>query len=174
MNNLYESEVDSIVADYNSVYDEMFGKYFNDVNQLYRRMQSDKHPISDDELSWVLISLPLMLFDVSEQLNSLKLKCSVIQLKHKQDKIKRIRESSAKTVAAKQDDAFEQLIDNDIVIAIYQAVVDRVESEISLARELIMGAKKIWDGRRKTEESNPVGINNLPDYKVPIYGGSEV
>jgi hypothetical protein len=46
-----------------------------------------------------------------------------------------------------------------------------------------MGAKKVWDSRRRTESSNPVGlvdpistkqdINKLPDYKTPIFGSED-
>ena len=51
-------------------------------------------------------------------------------------------------------------------------VVLRVEGEISFCRELIMAAKKIWDGRRDAEGANPIHTDVSPEDtydNLPVY-----
>ena len=56
---------------------------------------------------------------------------------------------------------------------IYTAVVTRVEIDIAFSKELIMGARKVWDARRRSEDA-PVGEipPELPDYPMESEIGS--
>lgn len=173
MNKPYSEELAATKYVFDELYNQLFGEYHAEITGMYRRLQSSHRPITDDELNWILVSLPMLLFDVSEKLNGLKLEFSVINIKYKEAKINAIKASDGKTVTARQDDAFMQLVDENITITIYENIIERVEQEIAISKELIMGAKKIWDGRRKTEDSNPVSTKSLPDYKSPIFGGTE-
>lgn len=173
MNKPYSEELAVAKRDFDEMYDNLFGDYHAEVIEMYKRFQSDRRAITDDELNWILTTLPLLLFDVAEKLNGIKLEYSVISIKCKEAKIAAGKASDEKTITARQDAAFMTLIDENIAIALYQTIIERVEQEISISKELIMGAKKIWDGRRKTEEVNPVGTKNLPEYKSPIFGGTE-
>ena len=61
------------------------------------------------------------------------------------------------------------MTEDKILILAYDNLITRVEKEMSYSRELIMSAKKIYDVRRNTEQSNPVSEvsskqNDLPDY----------
>ena len=61
------------------------------------------------------------------------------------------------------------MTEDKILILAYDNLITRVEKEMSYSRELIMSAKKIYDARRNTEQSNPVSEvnskqNDLPDY----------
>ena len=49
----------------------------------------------------------------------------------------------------------------------YSCLLDRIQREVSYSKELIMGAKKVWDSRRKADTSNPV--SEIPTPKRPIY-----
>ena len=68
------------------------------------------------------------------------------------------------------------MVEYEVLHAAYVSIVTRVENEQTFAKELIMGAKKVWDSRRSADNSNPVGlvVPELPEYnptksKTPIY-----
>ena len=146
------SEDLSVLTDnYDKIYDDYFKADFDKVDRLYLRCQSIKSPITDDELEEILTSLPLDLFNAAEKLNRLRLSQQVIKLKCKTGEI----EGDAKS-------------EYDIVSAVYASVIERVENQISFSRELIMGAKKIWDSRRHTEKTNPV--SPIKGNDLPVYG----
>lgn len=166
----YQEEIVGMLDWIQHEYDTMFASYFSQVRTMYKRLQSENKPITDDELSWVMVDLPMILFDVSEKLTQLKTTVEIIKLKNKEQEAELIRDSTAKTATAKKAEAELKMIEPKAMLAVYQTIVNRVENEITFSRELIMGAKKIWDGRRKTEQSNPVSITNVPEYKTPIFG----
>ena len=169
------------------MYNKIFADEFKDLRQLRDRMKSEKSPVTDAELEEILTTLPLRLFDISEKLNSVRLESETIRLRMKDYKQKRLvqlsegemyspeggrmstsaqREWTTKAVNA-------EMADHELLLSAYTSVIDRVEREISMSRELIMGAKKIWDGRRSAESVNPVGEvvtpgADLPDYPGPI------
>lgn len=156
------------------IYDSNFSEYFKDSRKLFDRLKSKTTPITDEELSWILIDLPLRLFDVSAELNKFKVQQEVIKMRTKEKESTAAHDSTAKTVALRQEEASMAVIENKLLITAYSSVITRVESEISFCRELIMGAKKIWDSRRKSESVNPVSPTNesaanLPDYRSNQY-----
>lgn len=176
----YRDSLISMDEMYASIYDVKFKNNFELVNALYIRMQDKSNPITDSELSEILTTLPLNLFKISETLNELRLNREVIKLQNydkrteltaRFEEITNMIPGLTKTERKKalDDQVKSAMAENDIIVAVYDAVIERVESEISFSRELIMGAKKIWDARRKAEQANPVAPvvpEDLPDYIV--------
>lgn len=159
----YQEDLDSVVNWCKEAYSQNFESYFVHERELFDRMKSRSHPITDEELEYILTELPLQLFSVAEQLNQFILNQQVIKLSMKIKKDKLIKESDAKTLSDKKESADVALIGDTLLVSAFDSVVNRVEKEISYSRELIMGAKKIWDSRRSSEVSNPVGEVTLPD-----------
>lgn len=161
-----QSNTQDVLAWCNSIYDSKFRSYFTESRALFERMDSKVRPISDAELEWILIELPLILFSVSEELNSLRLSVEVIKLQNKEQK----RLFSSMTKDEREANNADSILDEgELMKLAYAHLIKRVENEVSASRELIMGAKKIWEGRRSTEQSNPVGevlspSSNIPDY----------
>lgn len=165
-------DIDAVTDWCNDLYTTNFGQYFTESRELFKRLQSNKnHPITDEELSYILINIPLTLFDVSEQLNKLKTTQEVIKLKNKQKESDLVKSSTENSNTKRQEEASLKMVSDKILVTAFATVTSRVENEISFCRELIMGAKKIWDARRRTEQSNPVSeieeptATNLPVYK---------
>lgn len=154
-------------------YRENFENCFKDVRDLKRELESNIRTVSDLELEWVLTELPMTLFDVSENLNRFRLDMEVIKLKKKSIKLD-LSKSTKMMIESGELDKSEvknyidaQIAEHDIVITAFNYIINRVESEISFSKELIMGCKKIWDSRRRAEESNPAGEvvpEELPNY----------
>jgi len=180
--NSYEKDISETSQFCNDVYDSLFRSSFELVYQLQARMQSDSNPITDSELTEILTTLPLKLFEVSENLNAIKLEQQTIKLRMKEHRHKRIVELSEGEVLLgnvrlsatdKRDWILKcvaaEMTDHEVLISAYDTIIDRIEHEISMSRELIMGAKKIWDGRRATETVNPISevvpSTELPDYQ---------
>ena len=170
---IYQEEIIGMLDWIQHEYESRFAMYFADVKKMYKRLQSEEKPITDEELSWIMINLPMTLFDVSEKLTQLRASLEVVKLRCKEQEAEFINNSTAKTATAKKAEAELKLIEPKAMQAVYATIINRVENEISFAKELIMGAKKVWDSRRKTEQSIPIAIGNVPEYKTPIFG-SEV
>lgn len=159
-------DLNSVTGFVNSMYDKNFASYFADSREVFARMNSKVQPITDEELNYVLIDLPLRLIDVSEQLSSFKVRHEAMKLTVKQKE--NYLSSDAKDKGMKSAEAKEYVINNSmedrLLLSAYAAIIYRVESEITFCRELIMGAKKIWDARRKSELVNPVSeVSDSPD-----------
>lgn len=132
-------------------YDRDFSGYFKMQDNLYKSLSKGGPPLSDSELEAVLLEIPLQLVEVSEKLNSLRVRQSMSKMHLKKAK------------AEKSDNATEL----ELLVSMYDSLIDMVEKKISFSKEFIMSAKKIWDGRRRAEQSNPVAPiadEDLPDY----------
>lgn len=149
-------ELDAIDNWCNDIYIQNFAMYFDDAKELFEKLQASGNTITDAELSWILIQLPLKLFDVAEVLNQFRVKQEAMKLKNKYeaDKVKVTAETA------------DWVVERKLLVTAVSSVVTRVENEISMSRELIMGAKKIWDSRRRTDNLMPVSeaAVTLPDY----------
>lgn len=144
---------DNLVAD---IYDKYFARYFKKEVDMYAKFQDTDIVISDTELEWVLISLPLDLKAASNALAQFKQHNEIVKLKIKQ------RKNSGDA-----DDLDEEY---KLMSIIYSSVITRVEADISFSKELIMGAKKVWDARRKTETAIPIGeVNTEVSEELPEY-----
>jgi hypothetical protein len=161
----YEADIDSVTEWCNEIYLQRFDGFFADYRILFKRFSSKDHPITDAELTTILMNLPVTLFDISEELNKFQISQEVVKLKNKQREQDLINNSIETTATKKKELASYNSIDDKILAIAYTSITERVSSEISFCRELIMSAKKIWDSRRNTEQSNPIGeIDPLPDY----------
>lgn len=148
------------------MYNELFSKYFNLIEEVHLELQDKLVQISDTSLSHILLDLPIELINVSEDLATFKLRCESIKLDIKQREQSLVESSELLTKTAKEEAAAKAVAEDKLMLKATAIIIERVEREISFARELIMSAKKIWDARRRTENVNPVnvhGIDNLPE-----------
>lgn len=136
------------------IYNKYFATYFNKEVEMYEKFKDASNSISDSELEWIITSLPLELMAASNALAQFKQHNEIIKLTIKQRKNNPVED-----------------IDQEykLMTIVYSCVIDQVERRLSFSKELIMGAKKVWDARRKAEQANPISEVNteLPDYKKP-------
>lgn len=144
---------DSLVEE---IYDKYFSKYFEKEQDLYLRFRDTDKPITDKELEWIITSLPLDLYAASDALAQFKAHNEIIKLTIKS------RKKITKDKPEEIDDEYQ------IMNVVYSAVINKIESKLTFSKELIMGAKKVWDARRKTEQApiNEVNEPELPDYPI--------
>lgn len=168
----YHSDDLKAVADWcEEMYSERFAPYFTEQREMFQRLKSSTHPITDDELEWILTCAPVNLFEASEKLAMLQTSQEIIKLKCKQKEADLISSSKESTETKRKEDAALKMVEDKILLMAYGNLAVRVEKEMSYSRELIMGAKKIWDARRRTDQSNPVKevSTDLPDYSGKTY-----
>lgn len=173
----YKEYIDDIQGWVDEQYNKGFKNCFDKVRSIQKQMQSQSRQISDTELEWILTDLPLKLFTLSELLNKVKLEYEVIKLRKKTIKADLDKKAAqmvkdnelAKTEVKSWVDV--ELTDHDILLSAYSSLITRVDSEISYSRELIMGCKKIWDARKRTEAINPVSEVSSPE-EIPPYSSS--
>ena len=138
------------------IYQSTFSKYFRNQRELYDRFQCTNSPITDSELEMILTTIPLDLFTVAEKLSEFKVSQEVTKLRVKQiEKDEELFSDKSSETKRKEEASFNTL-EHKLIITVQNAIVDRVEREMSFSRELIMGAKKIWDSRRTAEDSLPI------------------
>lgn len=139
------------------IYHKYFHAYFKKEQVMYGKFRATDDPITDKELEWIITSLPLDLFSASNALAQFKQHLEIVKLKIKQRK---------NTDTENLDGLDEEY---KLMNIIYTSVITRVELEISFSKELIMGAKKVWDARRSSEVA-PIGEVvkkvELPEYKL--------
>lgn len=146
-------------------YQSDFGTYFTNIRNLYDRMQDETRSITDKELEEILTDVPLQMFAVSEKLNQLKSKIEVIKLRVKEKRRQAYLDSEEVTVSKKTSEANFAVANDEMLIRLYTDLAERVSSEISSSKELIMSAKKIWTSRREAENiANAAQNVELPDY----------
>ena len=161
----YKEEFTDISEWCDSIYSEMFSSYFQEMQNLYLKLASNYRPITDSELEEILSTVPLRLYAAAEKLNELKLRIEVIKLRIKQDKHTNLINSDASSQTARREEAAYSVIEDEMLLKVYTSLVERVESEISFSKELIMSAKKIWTSRREAENvGKPANSVDLPDY----------
>jgi len=137
------------------IYHKYFSNYFIKEAEMHQKFRDTEVPITDKELEWIITVLPLDLFSVSNALAQFKQHHEIVKLKVKQ--------------RSKNKDASVDGLDEEfkLMSIIYSSVIARVEQEVSFSKELIMGAKKVWDARRNSEQS-PIGPS-LPQVELPEY-----
>lgn len=169
IDNLYEEDTKAVNNWCEEIYQSKFAMFFDRVRALYKKFQDRDKPITDAELEDIMTNLPLELFSVSENLNNLRASCEVVKLKRKEKRLSAYRSSSAKNDVGRNADADMSVLEDDILLLAFSTIIQRVENEISFCRELIMGAKKVYDRRKATEGASPINPvstsgRNLPDY----------
>ena len=153
-----------------SMYEKNFSEYFVGAREMFTRLDSKIHPITDEDLNWILIDLPVKLFDVSEKLAAFKMKLETLKLllkKKETDLTANAKENGYKASEIKAA-VNAETIEDQLLINAYASVISRVESEVTFSKELIMSGKKIWTARRDTDASNPVSEipSELPEYQI--------
>lgn len=165
----FEDDISQVKKYSDEIYDSLFEDKFSFARGLYRSLQDTNKPISDSELEYILIEVPLLLFEVSESLNSLRLTYETIKLRSKKSKFefdKLLKEDGFSSTERNQL-CQQHVIDDNLILSIYSSIISRVESEISFSKELVMSAKKIWDRRKETETVHNTGVPDLPEYTGP-------
>lgn len=165
--NIYESEFNDMDTWLKDRYDSDFKHYFEEQKNIHKRILNSESKITNEELEHVMIDIPLMLIEVAERVNKYKLRIEAIKLNMKRRQLKSKDEDFSKDEAAMGE------IDDKLLVAAYQMLIQRVEKEMSYTRELIMGAKKVWDSRKNGTSVAPVipeepqdPIAGLPDYRM--------
>lgn len=145
----------SVDAFIDELYATHFSMYFEQEERLYTRFRAITVPITDDELEEIITSLPLNLYKASSALAQFQAHNELSKLSIKQ----------LKQLDIPQDSDSISLEEYQVMSVVYNTVITRVERQISFSKELIMGAKKVWDARRRTEQV-PIKETNsdLPDY----------
>lgn len=166
-----KSDADAVLDWCKQKYDTTFATYFQNTKELYQRLRDKHTPVTDQELETILMDLPMELFSVSEDLSAFRLKLEVIKLKNKEMESDLLKQSTEKSAAKRQEEVAVAMLENKLLVTAYSSVISRVENQISFCRELIMSAKKIWDGRRKTDMVNPIKEVTCEDEAgLPEYG----
>lgn len=161
-----KKQSDALVELVDELYEKYFAHYFDRMRKIYELVSKDCTKLTDEDLEYTLTDLPLELFSVSEELSKFRLHNEVVKLSIKKCK----KEASDKDTNefdrchAETEGEYTKLVQS-----VYEAVISRVESEISFSKEFIMVLKKFWDSRRATENVVPVGevAPEIPDYEMP-------
>lgn len=165
----FEDDISQVKKYSDEIYDSLFEDKFSFARGLYRSLQDTNKPISDSDLEYILIEVPLLLFEVSESLNSLRLTYETIKLRSKKSKFEFDRMLKEDGVSSTERNQLcqQHVIDDNLILSIYSSIISRVESEISFSKELVMSAKKIWDRRKETETVHNTSVPDLPEYTGP-------
>lgn len=180
----YQQDIDVVIQYQNEIYDNMFSKEFLEVKRLSDMIKkSGYRSPSDEVLEIILMDVPLKLFDVAEKLNQLELTLQVLKLKLKEKKIELKHDENVSNMNSSQISEFISVntIEDELMISIYSKLIERVNSQISYSKELIMSAKKLWDRRKDAESAMPVApvdpaavpYNPNESRKRPVYGSEE-
>lgn len=163
-----KADIDDVNDWVEHIYMKYFKDYFQQERDLYQRLKSNDNPITDTELEWILTDLPLELFSVADALSKFRVTKEVIKLKNKENEAAQIQLSTETSATKKKEQVQLNMVEDALLLSVVDIVAGRVESEISFSKELIMSAKKIWDARRRQEDTgtieNSVSNKELPDY----------
>lgn len=153
-------------------YSTYFGPYFVIQETLSSKFaQSTEHvDLTDEELTDVLTKLPLDLVMVSAKLSEFKTQQEVIKMRIKQQQAEFINRwknnlADGYTITMLKEDAANLVVEDKLLVTVYDSIIQRVEKQLSYSRELIMGCKKIWDSRRVAE--GPVPMVDTSDQLKP-------
>lgn len=163
---MLKEQSDGLVELVDELYGKYFAHYFDRMRKIYDLVSKDCTKLTDEDLEYTLTDLPLELFSVSEELSKFRLHNEVVKLNIK--KCKKEAADKNATEFGKESAEYEGEY-TKLVQSVYEAVISRVESEISFSKEFIMVLKKFWDSRRATENVVPVGevAPEIPDYEMP-------
>lgn len=168
-----QEDIDAVTNWSTELYMKKFDKFFHTQRELYERLKSQSHTITDDELESILTTVPLDLFSCAEALNELRLHQEIIKMKIKETEINTQRElKDLKMTQTEIKDAItSETLENKLVSVVLENLISRVEKECTFSKELVMSAKKIWDRRRESEGA--AGIHSAgsaePDCQLPDY-----
>lgn len=176
----YSNTLSDLLVYYDDIYKTLFAPIFDEVSAIKYSLTDKYQPITDAELEWVITALPLELFEVSESLNKITLIYQAIKVCNKDVRLQEQKSLNDMLALGEIDLTKSEIKDTldsictkyDMLPLVYKSIIDRVESQISLSKELIMGCKKVWDARRSAEESspiNPVDTDKQVENDLPVY-----
>ena len=171
----YQTEIDEVIAWSDDIVSQCMGTTLTDIFKMHERMQST-HEITTNELEWILSDLPIQLIYISERLSKLQLSLEAIKLTKSHNEMlcaKRLKSQKdiKRTATEIKQLVAEEFEDDNIGISVYETSICQIEKYISLSKELIMGAKKIWQKRINVEEANPIEPpKDLPEYTSNMGG----
>lgn len=170
----YKDEIEVVTNWSDELVNKCMGETLNKIFNIHDRLQGSE--ITMAELEWILTDLPIELIYISERLSRLQLSLETVKLTKAHDELEDTRKLKSDRSMKYTATEIKQIVadkhaDDNIGIKVYELTIEQVEKYISLSKELIMGAKKIWTRRVDTEEVNPiVPPKDLPDYDI---GGNE-
>lgn len=163
-NSLWSKYLDTVqdVSDIcDKIYKNNFDQFSKTNQSLYAKLYNRTTPIATEDLEHIIIDLPLCLIDVSEQVSKLQVSLDSIKL--------RLKKAAPTADNGVTINTIDDEVEYKLLSAVLSSVIERVSREISFSRELIMGAKKLWDSRKASESASPIGPVSqpvkLPDYK---------
>lgn len=178
--NEFSDEIDDVASWQAGTYDRLFESIFDELSSMYERLKSKDRPISDSELEWAITTFPLGLISAAESLNLLRTELEVIKFKNAKRRVELMNvfatdpAVSKFSASMKSEMVASEMTEYLLLQSAYSLLITRIENKISLSKEFIMGAKKVWDSRRSAEKSIPINPTapdteaELPDY---IIGG---
>lgn len=180
----YQKDIDAVIDYENDIYNHLFADEFSEILKLSDAIkQLGYRSPSDEVLELILIDVPLKLFDVAERLNQLELTLQVLKLELKEKKIqlKHCNDVQDLNSTETSDYIISKTIEDELMICVYTKLIERVNSQVSYSKELIMSAKKLWDRRKEAESAMPVTpvdpaavpYNPNESRKSPVYGSEE-
>ena len=170
----FNEEIGGISDWVESQYNQYFAKDFEIVRNLQAAFNSETKQISDTDLERIMTELPIRMAEASEHLNSYKLKANALKLKTSVTRNELMDTAEGGTKAEKTEAVNAALLNYDLLACAYDGIISRVDRELVYAKELIMGAKKVWTARTRatedTAQSEPPldSEGNLPEYRAYI------
>lgn len=161
-------DIEEVTSWAEAEYNKYFAQYFKGEVDLYNKMRSSEHAISDTELEWILSDLPLELFSVTEQLSKLKTIQEVIKLNIKKQEREYVKLHTEGSESKRKEEAAALTADDKLLVTVYDSIADRVSRQMTFSKELIMSAKKIWDARRADGTLMPE-VNTINEAELPEY-----
>lgn len=168
---IYNDKINDVKEWCDEIFSKKFSYYFDKVIELYDKMSTcSNSQFSNSDLEWILTSLPLNLISAAETINDFRLSYEVVKLNSKQRYAEYLNEVPDFSNTAKKEYADNKSLDDKLLMMAYSSLITRAENQISYCKELIMGAKKVWDSRVKSEDVVPInpidtsGKSDLPDY----------
>lgn len=165
----YEDNISSVGAWCDEQYDMYFAQHLSGFRIMFDRLKHGGNKVTDEELEDILMALPMKLFDAAEALSVFRLSIETVRIGAKKkecDLARTAKDDDGLSASAAKEYAAENVLDDRLLIAAYESIIERVERELAYCRELIMSAKKIWDARRRVDTANPVSevTDELPEF----------
>ena len=166
----YNSDLNAVDEWVQSIWEPLFSPCFEEATTLYGKLKNLDTKISDADLERILTILPLDLFRAAEILNNVRLKAETIKLKNKDKESELLRKPHDAPSAEWKRFVDDTMSEYRLLAAAYDAIIKRAENQMTFCKELIMSAKKLYDGRRSSEHSNPVSEVDPQNTDLPPYG----
>ena len=112
------------------------------VREVQNTVQDMQNPITDEELDFFILNLPIQMYFANEQLELLGLSEDLA----KQEKTKKYNEAYSQesgTIADKKNYAESSIRKQQVVVSIYNRASKQIKTKIDIATELLQSLKKV-------------------------------